>query len=916
LQISPSSPKKGDSLTASYTYYDADGDPESTSEIRWYKDTVVQSAYNDLKTVPGTATAKGQTWYFTVRPYDGKNFGDLKTSPSATILNTPPEASGLTITPSPPKTTDNLVGSFTYSDVDGDSESGSETRWYKNGAPQSAYNDAKTVPSTATARGEVWYFTVKPKDGVDFGTLKTSPSVTIQNSPPAASSLSISPSLPKTTDDLVGSYAYSDADGDLESGSEIRWYKNGVVQSAYNDVLTVPASANAKGEVWYFTVRPKDGTDFGTLQTSPSVTIQNTPPVASNLAITPPSPRTADNLVGSYTYSDVDGDAELGSEIRWYKDGALQSAYNDVKTIPSSATTKGQTWYFTVRPKDGKDFGDLKTSPSVAISNTPPVASNLSITPSSPKTTDNLVGSYSYSDADGDSESGSEIRWYKNGALQSAYNDLRTVPSSGTSVGETWYFTVKPKDGTDLGDIKTSPSVTIIQNTPPVASNLLITPSTPYTTDNLIGGYTYYDANGDTESGSEVRWYKNGALQSAYNDVKTIPASATSKGETWYFTVKPKDGLDFGVLQTSPSVTILNSPPVASGLSISPSSPKTIDNLVGSYSYSDADGDAESGSEIRWYKNGALQPAYNDLKTVPSSALVDGQVWHFTVRPKDGAAFGGLVQSPSVTIGRVNNAPVASNLAISPVKPYATDDLVGSYNYYDADGDPESGTEIRWCKNGVLQPAYNGKLIVPFNAIAQGETWYFTVVPKDGKDFGAMQASPSVIILAVERDVAVVDVVPWKTVVGRGCPMYVNVTVENQGGLAVTFNLTAYANTTMIQTTNVTLNGHSSRIVVFEWNTTALAVGNYTVSGNATGVIGETDLADNNHVYGVVFVGIPGDLNRDGVVNIVDVTIVAIAYTCKSGDDRWNANADISCDGVINIVDIASVAKEYGRKLV
>jgi len=93
-------------------------------------------------------------------------------------------------------------------------------------------------------------------------------------------------------------------------------------------------------------------------------------------------------------------------------------------------------------------------------------------------------------------------------------------------------------------------------NTPPVASNLSITPSSPETTDDLVGSYDYYDADGDDESGSEIKWYKDDLLQTAYNDSLTVPSSATSDGEEWYFTVKPSDGEDFGTLMTSPAVTI------------------------------------------------------------------------------------------------------------------------------------------------------------------------------------------------------------------------------------------------------------------------------------------------------------------------------------------------------------------------
>jgi len=406
-----------------------------------------------------------------------------------------------------------------------------------------------------------------------------------------------------------------------------------------------------------------NGSDINFVSGSATVFAPNTPPTATNLAITPAAPVTGNDLVGSYDYNDTDGDPEGASEIRWYKNGALQAAYNDVLTVPASATAKGEEWYFTVKPHDGKEFGALATSGTVTIGNTAPEASNLSISPASPLDTDDLVGSYDYSDADGDAESGTDIRWYKNGAVQTAYNDVLTVPASATAAGEEWYFTAKPSDGTDSGEMKTSSTVTVgASNTPPTATNLAISPTAPVTGDDLVGSYDYNDTNGDPEGASEIRWYKNGALQAAYNDVLTIPASATTKGEEWYFTVKPHDGKEFGALATSGTVTIGNTAPVASNLSISPASPMDTDDLVGSYDYSDADGDAESGSDIRWYKNGAVQTAYNDVLTVPASATAAGEEWYFTVKPSDGTDSGEMKTSSTVTIGESPTYTITINI--------------------------------------------------------------------------------------------------------------------------------------------------------------------------------------------------------------------------------------------------------------
>lgn len=288
--------------------------------------------------------------------------------------------------------------------------------------------------------------------------LSSAPSMV--NIPPVAGNLFITPIRPLTNDDLTASYTYFDADGDPESGTEIKWYKDSILQEEYNNILTVPASATEAGQQWRFTVKPKDGKDFGDLQTSASVTI-NRPPAVNNPYISPAPPLTDDDLTANYGYSDPEDDPEEGTEIRWHKDAVLQAAYNDQKIVPKTATAKNEQWHFTVRPKDGKEFGELEAASPVMVMNTPPIANNLSITPAAPLDDDHLTADYTYFDADGDPENGTQIRWYKNGLQQSNYNDASIIPSSATSSGETWYFTIKPGDGTDFGNIQTLPPVLI-----------------------------------------------------------------------------------------------------------------------------------------------------------------------------------------------------------------------------------------------------------------------------------------------------------------------------------------------------------------------------------------------------------------------------------------------------------------------
>lgn len=53
------------------------------------------------------------------------------------------------------------------------------------------------------------------------------------------------------------------------------------------------------------------------------------------------------------------------------------------------------------------------------------------------------------------------------------------------------------------------------------------------------------------------------------------------------------------------------------------------------------------------------------------------------------------------------------------------------------------------------------------------------------------------------------------------------------------------------------------------------------------------------------------DINGDGKVNIIDLTIVALAFGSHPGHPRWNPLCDLDGNNLINIVDLMLVAREY-----
>jgi hypothetical protein len=251
----------------------------------------------------------------------------------------------------------------------------------------------------------------------------------------------------------------------------------------------------------------------------------------------------------------------------------------------------------------------------------------------------------------------------------------------------------------------------------------------------------------------------------------------------------------------------------------------------------------------------------------------------------------------------------------------------------------------RLSANGTDFIIISGGEITLFNGtyygLEPGQTLHFSVEAK-----GASSLSKDDVVkveirvefwsLEYEHDVAVTNIDPSKTAVGQGYKMLINVTLQNQGNFTENFNVTAYANTTIIQTQTIAdLTTGTPLNATFTWNTTGFAYGNYTISAVADIVPGETDTADNTYVDGWVIVTIAGDLTGDpsdpnpnipdGDVDWFDFGVFATAYGTSKGDPNYMSEADFVGDptdpdpnipdGDIDWFDFGIFAKHYGQSI-
>ncbi len=57
-----------------------------------------------------------------------------------------------------------------------------------------------------------------------------------------------------------------------------------------------------------------------------------------------------------------------------------------------------------------------------------------------------------------------------------------------------------------------------------------------------------------------------------------------------------------------------------------------------------------------------------------------------------------------------------------------------------------------------------------------------------------------------------------------------------------------------------------------------------------------------------------GDINNDGIVNMLDATRIRSAYGSRQGEKNWNILTDLSAPyGTIDMLDVVSCTGRYGR---
>ncbi|RYX82033.1 hypothetical protein EON83_21220 [bacterium] len=310
--------------------------------------------------------------------------------------------------------------------------------------------------------------------------------------------------------------------------------------------------------------------------------------------------------------------------------------------------------------------------------------------------------------------------------------------------------------------------IPIDNNSAPVLSDVTLTPTSPKTNSVLAPTFTTNDADNDKVTVSYV-WKKNGTViqDESGKSLDLSKSGNGDKGDKITVTMIATDGVDSSPASTSQSVTIANSSPVVTQVTLTPTQPLVTQTLTAAVQATDADGDTLTYSYV-WKKNGNIingetTPKLNLLK--PGNGA-GGDTITVIITAKDGETNGESVTSEAVTVTKIiNSAP-----CLVSVLPAMSSDIVGAKRTFairaiDSDGasDIESvwlliNDRLNWSEGATL--IYVPDAATPSKGLLylrQGDAFLAPVPVGTGTNSSAVLDNGAVSITAKEATVSVLD---------------------------------------------------------------------------------------------------------------------------------------------------------------
>ena len=557
------------------------------------------------------------------------------------------------------------------------------------------------------------------------------------NGLPTQPAIGIDPNHPDTSDTLT---VVIDTPSIDPEGSTINytyeWLLGGAVQSAYTS-STVPSSATNKNEQWTVRVTPNDGIADGPTGEA-TVTIENTPPTLSSLAIIPNSNIHNDTTL-TCSVVVTDPDETLTPAYEW-SIGSTVVGSGSTLDLSAAGAMPDDVVTCSVSVVDG-DGALASDSTTTIVENRQPTVTGATITPATGVTTSTaLTCAATVTDDDGENITPS-YTWLVGSNTYGG--DSLHLDSTMVSPSDTVTCTISAEDGYG-GTASDSASVTV-DNTLPVASASISVSGAGNTAELTCSAVASDIDDNPTVPTVHLEWFDTNGLSLGTSNPLQLDTSMGVDGDDISCVATATD-LSGGIANDTAIYTITNTPPTIDSISLTPTSPDvTTTALTCNVTGSDADGDSVTFA-YEWLVD-------NQTQTETSSGFAGPFVVGTTIvcraTPNDGKIDGNVLED---TVIVANTAPVIDSVTLSPSPVYTNDTIIATAVLLDDDTTQTVSATYAWhvidFQTGIDTEVQSGtnSTLSGVSFFDRDDEVYVIVTPNDGLDDGSPFTSGSITI--------------------------------------------------------------------------------------------------------------------------------------------------------------------------
>ena len=703
-------------------------------------------------------SGKDNSYSFSVRASDGSLYGYLPVTVTVTDVNEPPIITTVSSSAMVLRQDENRTSRlYTYRATDPER---STIAWSVSGVDrnhfaideQGQFSFSETSPPnfeqpSDSGGDNVYDVTIEVRDDIsNVGSLPVTVTVRDVNEPPdVTGQQNLSFAENRATDSVLASYNATDPED--PSADITRWSTSGtdggdftVDEQGELRFRNVPdyerPADSGRDNIYNFSVRASDGSLYGYLPVTVTVTDVNEPPIITTVSGSATGLRQDENRTSRlYTYRATDPE---GSTIAWSVGGVdrnfftmdQQGQFSFSETSPPNferpSDSGGDNIYdVTIEvTDDGSNTASLPVTVTVRDVNEPPDVTGqqvLSFTEN--HATDRVLATYNATDPE--DPSAQITRWSTSGTDGGDFTvdeqgelRFRNIPDyerpADSGSNNVYNFSVRASDGRNYGYLPVTVTVTDVNEPPAITT----TSRTDFTVRENVTATIYTFRATDPEGGT-IEWstagddsndfmIEDGALRFAGPPNFEQPQGRGSDSNQYLVTIQASDdALNSGTLDVVVTVSDVNEGPEITRTGSAPGSvPENHDPSLVLARYTATD--PEGGTVSRWRTSGTdggdftiSEEGELTLRNVPDyerPADSNGDnTYVFTVQVSDGHVYGSFDET--VTVAPVNEPPTITTVSSSATALRQDENRTSRLYTYRAT-DPERST-IAWSVSGV-----------------------------------------------------------------------------------------------------------------------------------------------------------------------------------------------------------------------